>query len=152
MLWILIACSLGEPSTPSDCESKLSAGAKDECYAKVAPDLFRTDPAAGQKLVEENIADVTVRDFVYLKVTREVDPSTTRYCERIQDRVLADRCRVLVSRPHLHRGLATPPGAPPPGSPPPAGGPPGGSAGGPPPGAAPGGQPATPPPGAPPGN
>ncbi len=140
MLWFLIACSPVEPTSPSDCEAVLSSSEKDECYAKVAPEVFRTDPVAGQALVEQKIADVTVRDFVYLKVTREVDPSTTRYCERIQDRVLADRCRVLVSRPHLHRGLATPPGGAAPGSPLP---------GGPPPGAPPAGSgPTTPPPGA----
>lgn len=144
MLWFLIACSPSEPSVPADCEAVLSSSAKDECYAKVAPEIFRTDPAAGQSLVEEKITDVTVRDFVYLKVTREVDPSTTRYCDRIQDRVLADRCRVLVSRPHLHRGLATPPGGPPSGGPAPGGGPPPGS---PPPGGPPS-APSSPPPGA----
>jgi hypothetical protein len=120
----LLACPPADPKIPADCASVLSQGAKNECYAKVAPELFRTDPEAGIKLVQTEITDTTIQDFVFLKVTREIDPSTPRYCELIQDKVLADRCRVLVSRPHLHRGLTAPEGQQPDGPQNPPGGPP----------------------------
>lgn len=134
-LWIvlLLGCSPREPQSPSDCEGIGDAAARDDCYAVVAPALFRTDPKAGVALVEGKVTDPTVRDFIWLEVTRDVDPNTPRYCERIQDAALKDRCMVLVSRPHLHRGLVEP-GQKPPKSPMGAG------AGGPPPGGPPPGE------------
>ena len=134
-----LACTPAAPERPEDCAGRSGAEA-DACYQQVAPAVFRADPAAGIRLVETQIQDPTVRDFVYLSVTREIDPNTTRYCDRIKDRTFAERCRVLVSRPHLHRDLTggdAPPGAPPPGSPPPPGA---GLPGSPPAGAVPGGQ------------
>ena len=156
LLGLLLACTPSDPKVPSDCASVSSQSSKDDCYAKVVPDVFRTDPDQGIAMVEKEIQNQTIRDFVYLKVTREIDPSTPRYCDKIKDTILADRCRVLVSRPHLHRGLtgqggeggAPPPPGAPPGSPPP--GSPGSGSTAPPPEGAPPGSPdaaATPPPG-----
>ncbi len=139
------ACRTGDPQTPADCAASTGAAA-DECYQRVAPAVFRQSPEAGIALVEEKIQDPTVRDFVYLSVTREVDPNTTRYCDRIKDKTFADRCRVLVSRPHLHRDLTgqdRPPGSPPPGTPP-ANPPPGEAPGAPPPAGQPGALPGAP--------
>ena len=130
----LSACRTGDPRTPEDCVASTGAAA-DECYQRVAPAVFRQNPDAGIALVEEKIQDPTVRDFVYLSVTREVDPNTTRYCDRIKDKTFADRCRVIVSRPHLHRDLT--------GSPSP-GGAPGAAPGGPPPAGQPGAIPGAP--------
>lgn len=135
-LLFLFACQPSDPQTAADCDGVMGESAKNECYAKVAPAEFKANPDAGIRLVEEKITDQTVRDFVYLQVTREVDMSTPKYCERIQDDVLEERCRVLVSRPHLGRastpgqglgppagGGAPPSGSAPPGSAPPAGAP-----------------------------
>lgn len=132
---LLLACSPKTPQTVADCDGLYSG--KDDCYAKMAPAEFNRDPQAGIDLVEKKIQDPTIRDFVYLTVTREIDPSTSKYCDRMKDEVLANRCKVLVSRPHLHRGLSGKDVAPPGGSGavPPSGGPPGA----PPPGAAPSG-------------
>ena len=131
----LLACSTTQNwSGPSDCRA-LSAGAeRDECWAQHAAELFRTNRNEGVRVVQEDVSDQTVRDFIWLTVTREVDPSSYQYCDRIKEPALAERCKVLVSRPHLHRELlrdreATGPvgaqGGPPPGAgapPPPDGG------------------------------
>lgn len=92
-------------SSVDDCKALRPGGRADDCWAKFAPDVFRTDAKAGIDIVEHRIRDPRVKDFVWLTVTREVDPSSYKYCDRIQDKALADRCRVLVSRPHLHRAL-----------------------------------------------
>lgn len=134
-MWMLLFLACGTPKAPqsvADCDA-LSTG-KDDCYAKMAPAVFAKSPEEGIKLVEEKITDPTIRDFVYLTVTRDQDPSSTRYCDRMKDEVLANRCKTLVARPHLHRGTGEgqpgapggpPPGSPPPGTRPPDGPPPG---------------------------
>jgi hypothetical protein len=71
----------------------------------MAPQLFREDPKEAPSIIEEQVGDSLVRDFIWLTVTREVDPGSYKYCERIQESALGERCRVLVSRPHLHRAL-----------------------------------------------
>ncbi len=142
VLALLVACTGARDwSGPDDCKA-LGAGAdRDECWARHAPALFKEDADKGVQTVEAQVGDPAVKDFIWLTVTREVDPSSYKYCDRIVEPTLAERCRVLVSRPHLHRELlrdreatggggGTPGGPPPPGG---AGGPPPGGAGGPPP-------------------
>ena len=153
VLVLALACSgTREWSGPEDCRS-LSAGAdRDECWVAHAPALFRQDATEGARVIDEQVQDQTVKDFIWLTITREVDPTSYQYCDRIKEPAMAERCRVLVSRPHLHRELLRDRGAtsgaqgaqggPAPGS----GGPPPGPRGaeGPPP---PGGTPKAPPPG-----
>lgn len=151
---LLTACSGATPRSVEDCAGLGDPTARDDCYARLLPEVFRVDPAKGIELTESAVTDPTVRDFIWLTVTRDVDPNTNKYCNRISDAVLADRCRVLVSRPHLHRGLVDGEGKTPrsPGGGPPPGGPPGGPPpGGPPPGGGPGAAPGEPPPGGAPG-
>jgi hypothetical protein len=156
-------CSRGWDG-PDDCAALSPGPSADECWAAHAPEVFRTDPAKGEAIVSQQVQDAQIRDFIYLTVTREVDPSSYRYCDKIQESAIEQRCRVLVSRPHLHRELmkgsegaeGAAGGGPPPGA---GGGPPPGAGGPPPPGggppprgkAAPGGAPpaggAPPPPG-----
>ncbi len=145
ILWftILAACGRPVPSGPEDCEG-LSPGANaDACWTAVIPALARTDPERASQYAEERVADDQTRDFLYLQLTRDVDPGNARWCHRIREKMIQDRCTVLVRRPHLHRalGVATeqarkdgaatpgppPPGAPPPGAPPPVGALPGGA-------------------------
>ena len=146
-LLLLVACGGGGRwSGPADCEP-LTGATADECWATHAPAVFASDPARGVAIVEHKVSDTHVRDYIWLTVTREVDPSSYQYCDRIVEQALADRCRVIVSRPHLHRelksvqererrndGVGGPPpegagGGPPPGKGPP---PPGGPTSGPP--------------------
>ncbi len=133
----LLACG-GPAGGPSDCEAMGAGAARDECWSTHAPTLFRatSDPDAAVALISQQVEDQQIRDFIWLTITREVDPSSYRYCRLIEEQALAERCRVLVSRPHLHRELVGGQaggagGGPPPGGGPPGGGPPGG---GPPPG------------------
>jgi len=101
---LLFACS-PKWSSVADCEKETEVSLADSCYGEVLPDLFRTDPNGADQLVQARIQDPMVRDFVYLTVTREIDPSTYRWCERMQEKVLIERCRVIVGRPHLHEAL-----------------------------------------------
>ena len=151
MWWLVLTLwgcgGSGSWSSPADCDA-LSAGADaDECWARFAPDVFREDPARGITVVEEKVTDPRVRDFIWLTVTREVDPSSYKYCDRIQEPALGERCRVLVSRPHLHRELLKERDGDVEGAPAGAGGGPPPGAGGPPP---PGGSAPPPPSGSPP--
>ena len=103
---LTLGCSGGSGfSSAADCEGLSMGEQADECWAQHAAEVFRTDPNRGVEIVENNVSDQRVKDFIWLTVTREVDPSSYKYCDRIQEEALAERCRVLVSRPHLHREL-----------------------------------------------
>jgi hypothetical protein len=135
------ACTRPVPTTPEECAAMGAAAERDECYLVVAPLVFKTDAAAGIALVEEGITDPLTRDIAWYNVTKQVDPHSNKYCDRMSDPTLQKRCRDVVSRPHLHReltGKENGPGSPPPGGSPPGGSPPGGS---PPGGSPPGGSP-----------
>ncbi|MCB9781057.1 MAG: hypothetical protein H6742_20980 [Alphaproteobacteria bacterium] len=128
-LFVLSCGGVGAP-TPERCEAMGAGAARDECWATVAPQLFADDPARGEQLVEAQVQDQKVKDFIWLTVTREVDPGSGQYCQKIVEPALKRRCMTLVSRPHLHRALqegggageSSPPGAPPAGGGPPPGG------------------------------
>ncbi len=104
LLALPVACG-GGSTTLDDCRSMDPGPKADECWADHAAELFRQDAEEGVKIVTTKVQDPRVRDYIWLTVTREVDPSSFRYCDRIQEEALARRCRVLVSRPHLHREL-----------------------------------------------
>ena len=78
---------------------------RDSCYAEVAVQMFQEDPAAATVRIESDVQDVRIRDFIWLTVTREAAPDTTTYCKRIRTAAIAERCNVLVRRPHLHRAI-----------------------------------------------
>jgi hypothetical protein len=134
----LSGCKAAAPTSPEQCAAMSEAPARDECYLVVAPGVFVTDAKAGITLVETGITDPLTRDMAWYTVTKTVDPYSNKYCDRIQDATVAQRCRTVVSRPHLHRELTGKGGAPAGGGP---GGPSGGgpSVGGPPGAGAPGG-------------
>ncbi|MDG1481894.1 MAG: hypothetical protein P8R54_20050 [Myxococcota bacterium] len=154
LISFLFACNTSSWDSPEDCEALSAGERRDDCWSVHAVELFKTNPDRGESLVEEQVSDQQIRDFIWLQVTREVNPGSYRYCEKIQESVLQERCKTLVSRPHLHRELlqgeqspggqgGAPGGGPPGGGPPqggsPGGGPPGGGSppggqGGPPPG------------------
>ena len=108
MILALVAlwgCSEGEPQRFEDCRS-MSAGAKrDSCFVEHAVELFQRDQDLGTSTVAYEVSDSDVRDFIWLTVTRDVDPSTDQWCRRIESEAIAERCRVLVRRPHLHRAI-----------------------------------------------
>ena len=77
---------------------------KDDCFSIHAVTLFEKDPKAAKKTIREEISDPLIRDFIWLKVTREYNPATQEYCKEMETKVLKERCITLVRRPHLHRG------------------------------------------------
>jgi hypothetical protein len=105
-LLVLLACPSAEPTSHEACAS-LSGAARDDCYTRTLPVVFCTDVDAGVKLVEDQVADPVVRDFIWLEVTTKVAPQTPRWCERIADSALKERCITVVRRPHLHRDVAS---------------------------------------------
>ena len=105
LLGAIAACSTTPPTTPEGCVALGSDAARDECFLAILPGIFKTDPTRGVELTEKSVTDPATRDFVWLTVTRDVDPNSDKYCNRIVDSLLKDRCKVLVSRPHLHRNL-----------------------------------------------
>ena len=113
-----------------DCRSVEEGGARDTCFAEIAVSVYRANPQEGEALLQE-IQGTNVRDYVLHTYTREIDPSTARWCQQIQGREMQSRCRLFVQRPHLHRELVGGEGGrPPPGTRGPGGdlppGPPGG--------------------------
>ncbi len=90
--------------TEADCTALEDPARRDDCYAQVAVGVFRASTERGEALLEA-VGSPLVRDYILLAVTREVEPTTFRWCERIENEVLAERCRSFVHRPHLHREL-----------------------------------------------
>lgn len=113
LLLLLGACATPTPSTPEGCATLGDPAARDECVLALLPAVFRADPARGVQLTTTGISDPTTRDFAWLTITRDVDPHSGKYCARIADPLLKERCNVLVARPHLHRESGPPasPGA-----------------------------------------
>ncbi len=106
-LLFCLGCSgtTGPPwSEPEDCVELRPGRARDECRATTAPTVFRRDLGQGEAWVA-GIEETLVRDYAWLTVTREVDLRGKRYCDRIETKELAERCRTLVSRPHLLQEL-----------------------------------------------
>jgi hypothetical protein len=101
LLW---ACAARTPTTIADCEG-LATEAADACYGAVLPTIFVRNRGQAEELTATRVQSSLVRDYIWLTVTRDVDPRSYRWCERIEDGAMAERCRALVSRPHLHRAL-----------------------------------------------
>ena len=101
---VLAAALLSPACGHRDCAALDAGPARDACYADEAVRLFREDAAAATAAVERDVGDPAARDLIWFEVTREVEPGSVRYCQKISAPVLEERCRVFVSRPHLHPG------------------------------------------------
>ncbi len=111
-LLLLVGCGPEHFTSVDQCESVSSGARQDTCWAETLPELFRTERARAERMTKDRVGDSRVRDFIWLTVTRDVDPGSMRYCEFIEEAAMKDRCRVLVSRPHLHRELTGKPAQP----------------------------------------
>ena len=87
----------------SDCQNLPMGEQKDDCWGQFLIEEFQKDRKIGVEIIATQISDPKVQDFLWLEVTRKVDPSNMQYCKRIQDSTLQNRCQTLVNRPHLHR-------------------------------------------------
>ena len=90
-------------STQEDCAALPAGDVKDDCFGHFIVDIFKSDPKRGMQIMQQEISNDRVRDYLWLEITRKVDPTTTKFCQLIQSQTLMKRCQTLVSRPHLHR-------------------------------------------------
>lgn len=95
-LWMLVLVGCGGGSGPEGC----SGADRDACLVERLPAVFREDEARGEALAE-TIEDGALRDLLWLTLTRDVDPTREAWCARIASPPLGERCRAIVSRPHL---------------------------------------------------
>lgn len=112
LLALALACTPETYTSVEQCEEMKGGADRDTCYAETLPELYRTNREKAERLTREEVSDPRVRDYVYLTVTRDVDAGSMRYCDMIEETALKERCRVLVSRPHLHRELSGKPAQP----------------------------------------
>ena len=89
--------------TQEDCADLPSGDVKDDCFGHFIVDIFKSDAKRGMEIMQQEISNDSVRDYLWLEITRKVDPTTTKFCQLIQSKTLLKRCQTLVSRPHLHR-------------------------------------------------
>ena len=90
-------------STKEDCAALPAGNIKDDCFGHFIVDIFKSDSKQGMEIMQQEISNDSVRDYLWLELTRKVDPTTTKFCQLIQSQTLMKRCQTLVSRPHLHR-------------------------------------------------
>ena len=104
-VWIMACQSTPDKgwSTQEDCASLPMGNVKDDCYGHFIVDIFKSDAKRGMEIMQQEISNDNVRDYLWLEITRKVDPTTTKFCQMIQSQTLLKRCQTLVSRPHLHR-------------------------------------------------
>lgn len=109
LLSLIFGCSVQPPaeqwSSPDDCLALAMGSPKDNCLSTYIVDIFKKDPANGVSVVKNHVSDQSIKDFIWLKVTREYNPATREYCQLIEDKILKERCHSLSSRPHLHRDI-----------------------------------------------
>jgi hypothetical protein len=136
LIWLTLACPSPSASydSPEACAALSAGDQRDECWSLQAVALFqanRNQPDVAEQIIAEQVSSPDIQDFIWLEVTKGFAPQSYRYCERIQNGALKDRCKTIVSRPHLHRELLQAPegganqpgsGGPPPGGAPPTGG------------------------------
>ena len=96
-VWVLGACGSSEPETMEDC-LKMEAGTKrDACLQEKIVEAFREDPERAEQIIAEQDNSEGLRDFMWYLITREVDPNSNRFCEKIESQALGERCRDRVA-------------------------------------------------------
>jgi hypothetical protein len=104
-LLLLAGCDESEPGSIDDCLELDEGETRDACLESTIVETFRVDPARGEQIISEQVDNPQLRDFMWYIVTKEVDPGSNQYCLKIETPSLAERCRSIVARPHLHREL-----------------------------------------------
>jgi hypothetical protein len=101
--FVLFGCNRSSWSNADDCMGLEMGVEKDNCWSVYIFQVFESDPQKGIEIVQKEISEEKVKDFLWLEITREVDPTTMTYCKQIKNKSIFERCKLLVSRPHLHR-------------------------------------------------
>ena len=108
MFLLLFLCFLGcnkgsSWNSVEDCRTLSPSSDRDDCLSEHAVSLFVQDPKKAEKELISMVKDPIILDYIWLKVTREYNPASQKYCFKIKDKALRDRCATLVRRPHLYR-------------------------------------------------
>ena len=106
IVWIVVPVSCTpspKQNIPEECASLPMGVEKDDCWGNCIIEVFSADSQKGMQIMESEISNPKVRDFLWLEITRKINPTTMTYCKKIADKDLFNRCQTLVSRPHLHR-------------------------------------------------
>ena len=106
LLWILLACQTQTWSSAEDCEELPMGPNKDQCWSVHLMEIFKDDLETGDRIAQAQIQDSRDSRF-YLPQCDCVkfEPSTTKWCDKMTEAAMKERCQVLVSRPHLHRDV-----------------------------------------------
>ena len=108
ILWSSLTECAPEPPAETDCEAMPMGDEKDRCWSEQILDEFLKNHDQAVQIVEEQISDPDIRDFIWYLVSTSLVPYSPRYCERIQSSVLRERCLAPLRRPHLWGGGITP--------------------------------------------
>ena len=98
-----LACTQTTWTTVEDCYALSKGEARDDCFSHHVITMFKDNPQKTEQDVAALIHDPLVRDYIWLKVTREYNPASQRYCQKIQNKTLKERCITIVRRPHLYK-------------------------------------------------
>ena len=76
ILWqyLLFGCSGSSTNswtTINDCTSLQKGQIRDDCYGQFLIKLFKEDANRGLQIIQQEISEPNVRDFLYLEVTRK---------------------------------------------------------------------------------
>ena len=105
-LVLTLACDNSTvPRSSEDCMGMNKGELRDDCWSNHILSVFEENEKRGTDILNDHISDPQVADYLWLMVTRDYNPSTRKYCDRIMNSALKERCMVLVSRPHLHRDI-----------------------------------------------
>lgn len=98
-----LACTQTTWSTAEDCHALSKGEVRDDCVSHHVIAMFENNPQKAERDVATLMHDSLVRDYIWLKVTREYNPASQKYCQKIQDKTLRERCTTIVRRPHLYK-------------------------------------------------
>ena len=98
-----LACSQTTWSSAEDCYTLSKGEARDDCFSHHVVTMLNSNAPKTEQDIATLIHDPLVRDYIWLKATREYNPASQKYCQKIQDKTLKERCITLVRRPHLYK-------------------------------------------------
>ena len=98
-----LACTQTTWSSAEDCYTLSKGETRDDCFSHHVITMLQNNAQKTEQDVATLIHDPLVRDYIWLKVTREYNPASQKYCQKIQDKTLKERCTTLVRRPHLYK-------------------------------------------------
>ena len=103
LILCFFSCTTQSWESVDSCRSLAPSTKRDDCFSQHAVEWFQNDATTAETEIASMVQDPLILDYIWLKVTREYNPSTQHYCFKIKDSILKERCTTLVRRPHLYR-------------------------------------------------